>query len=208
MSSTLERMLVGVLEGVRKRSNATFKRFHPINPDLGIFLDYNEVISFNHASVRRLRGMRNVAIDQALGNTDPARSLLGHAQKISGSLEHVVLATVRSATHRGIHAARIAEVDLLTGYGALAHLEFTHAEQLQLDQGQLHLPEIPVISVALQAIGRSMARVDLAPAADKKNKILASDRNGNIINRGMTDTLLAGIGGLLLGPSEESSREI
>lgn len=206
MSSSLERNLVGILDKVRVRTNATFKRFQPVNPELGIYLDYNSVVSFNPASTRRLRGMRNIAIDQALGNTDPARRFLGHTQKLSGSLEHAVLTTVRSAIHRGIHATRIAEVDLLTGYGTIAHLALTHAEQFQLDQAQQHLPEIPVLSAALRTIGRSMAKVDLTTGLD--DKTLATDKNGVVINRRASDILLTEVSGLLLeslGGSKEET---
>lgn len=208
MSLSAERTLVRILHKVRGRTNATFKRFHPVNPDLGIYLDYNEVVSFSPASTRRLRGMKNVLIDQTLGNTDPVRNLFGHAQKISGDLEHLVLKTVREATHGGINASRIAELDLLTGYEAIANLELTRKDRLQLDGARQHFPVIPVISGLLQIIGQSMARVALVLPTDKTENILASDRNGNTIKRGVTDTFLAGIGGLLLGPLEKTNREV
>ena len=208
MSSGIEKNLVKLLDGIRDRSNARFKRFHPVNPDLGIYLDCNQVISFGHPSMMRLAGMKNIAIDRALGNTDPARMFLGQAQKLSGDLEHAVLKTARVISHRGINAARGAEVELLTGYGAIARLELTKADRFRLEQAQQNLPEIPVISAALQAIGRSMAKVNLILPTDDRNNILASDRKGNIIKGSAADTLLAGIGGLLLGSSEEASKEV
>ncbi len=208
MSLGIEKMLVGLLDGVRNRSNAKFKRFHPVNPDLGIYLDCNQVIRFGQPSMRRLAGINNIAIDQALGNTDPARRFLGQAQKLSGDLEHAALKTARAISHRGINAARGAEVELLTGYGAIARLELTNEDRFQLKQSRQNLPEIPVISAALQAIGRSMAKVDLIFPTDERDNILASDREGNTIKSSAADTFLAGIGGLLLGPSKEASREV
>lgn len=204
MSSGLERSLVGILNAVRLRTNVTFKRFHPINPERGIYLDHHQIVSLSPASTRRLIGVRDIVIDDQSGYSDPVRRLIGHAKKFSGDLEHSTLQAVRNSAHAGIHAVRTAEVDLLTGYVGMAHLEFTSDEQLQLRQAQQFLPEIPVISVALQAIGRSMAKVDLSLPTDRTNNILATDRNGHIIRQGVADVFLAGIGGLLLGPSGKS----
>lgn len=204
MSSTLERSLVGILNAVRFRTNVTFKRFHPINVERGIYLDYNQIVRLSPASTRRLNGIRDIVIDDQNGYGDPARRLFGLAKKYSGSLEHAALQAVRNSTHVGIHAVKTAEVNLLTGYVGMAHLELTSGEQLQLRQAQQHLPEIPVFSAALQAIGQSMAKVDLALPTDRENDILATDRNGNIIRKNVADVFLAGIGGLLLGPSGES----
>lgn len=204
MKLGIEQRLVEILGGVRNRSNATFKRFHLVNPELGIYIDHNEVISFGSPSMRRLQGMKNIAIDNNLGNTDPVRNIFGHAQKFSGSLEHAVLKTTRGVVHGGIHASRSAAVDLLTGYGAIARIELTNTERFQLGQSQRYLPKIPVVSAALQIIGRSMARLDLVLPTDREDNILATDRNGRTLKTGITDVLLAGIGGLLLSSSEES----
>lgn len=204
MSSTLERSLVGMLNAVRSRTNVTFKRFHPIDVDWGIYLDHNQIVKLSPASTRRLNGARDLFIDAKNGGNDPVRRFIGNAKKFSGDLEHSTLQAVRNSTHAGIHAIRAAEVDLITGYVGLAHLEFTSGEQLQLRRAQQHLPEIPVFSSALQAIGRSMARVDLTLPTDGENNIIATDKNGNIIRKGVTDVFLAGIGGRLLGPSGET----
>lgn len=204
MSSSLERSLVGILNVVRSRTNVTYKRFHPIDVERGIYLDHNQIVSLSPASTRRLIGVRDIVIDDQSGYSDPVRRFIGHAKKFSGDLEHSTLQAVRNSAHAGIHAVRTAEVDLLTGYIGMAHLELTSGEQLQLRQAQQHLPEIPVFSAALQAIGQSMAKVDLALPTDRENDILATDRNGNIIRKNVADVFLAGIGGLLLGPSEES----
>lgn len=202
MSLGIERTLVGILDKVRSRSNTTFKRFHPVMPELGIYMDYNQVVRFGSPSMRRLEGMKNIAIDDAFGGADPARRILGHAQKLSGSLEHMLLKTTRTIAHGGIHVSRIAEVDLLTGYGSTARIELPYGQLFQLAQAQRHLPGIPLISAALQAIGSSMAKVDLAPLPGETGK-LAADRNGKIIKTGVTDATLAGIGGLLLGGAED-----
>ena len=208
MSSILEQSLVGILNAVRGRTNVTFKRFHPIDPERGIYLDHNQIVSLSPASMRRLSGVRDLIIDDKNGGNDPVRRFLGHARKSSGSLEHAALQAVRNSAHAGIHAVRTAEIDLITGYVGLAHLELTSGEQLQLRRAQQHLPEIPVFSSALQAIGQSMARVDLTLLTDGKNNILAADRNGDIIRKSAVDVLLAGIGGLLPGPSEEPNERV
>lgn len=204
MSSTLERSLVNILKAVRGRTNVTFKRFHPINVERRIYLDCNRIVSLSPASTRRLSGVKDIIIDAKNGGSDPVRKALGSAKKCSGDFEHAALRAVRNSAHAGIHAVRTAEVDLLTGYVGMAHLELTTGEQLQLRQAQQHLPEIPVFSAALQAIGQSMAKVDLALPTDRENDILATDRNGNIIRKNVADVFLAGIGGLLLGPPGES----
>jgi len=199
MSLGLERSLVGILDAVRGRTNVTFKRFHPIDVDRGIYLDYNKIVRLSPASTRRLSGIKDIVIDTKNEGSDPARRFLGHAKKYSGSLEHAALKAVRNSTHAGIHAVRTAEVDLITGYAGLAHLELTSGEQLRLRRAQRNLPAIPVFSAALQEIGRSMAKVDLTLPTDGENNILATDRNGNIIEKGVADVILTGIGGLLLG---------
>ena len=199
MSLGLEQSLVGILNAVRSRTNVTFKRFHPIDVDRGIYLDYNKIVRLSPASTRRLSGVKDIVIDAKNGGNDPVRKFLGNAKKCSGNLEHAALQAVRNSAHTGIHAVRTAEVNLLTGYNYMAHLELTNSEQFQLHQAQQHLPEIPVFSAALQAIGRSMAKVDLALPTDKENNILATDRNGKIINPSTTDIFLAGISRLLLG---------
>lgn len=199
MSLGIERTLVDILDKIRNRSNTTFERFLPVDSELGVC----QAICLGRPSVRRLEGMKNIAIDnRMLGGADPIRRFLGYAQELSGSLEYMMLKTARGLAHRGIHASRIAEVDLLTGYDSTAHLEFSRAEWFQLAQAQQHLPEIPLISAALQAIGSSMAKVDLAPLPGETGK-LAADRNGKIIKTGVTDATLAGIGGLLLGGTED-----
>ena len=190
---------MGILNAVRSRTNVTFKRFHPIDVDRGIYLDYNKIVRLSPASTRRLSGIKDIVIDTKNEGSDPARRLLGHAKKYSGSLEHAALKAVRNSTHTGIHAIRTAEVDLITGYAGLANLELTSGEQLQLHQAQRYLPEIPILSFVLQAIGQSMARVDLALPTDKENNILATDRNGKIINPSTADIVLTGISRLLLG---------
>ena len=199
MSLGLERSLVGILDAVRGRTNVTFKRFHPINPERGIYLDYNQIVRLSPASTRKLNGIMDLFIDAKNGGSDPVRRFIGNAKKFSGNLEHATLQAVRNSAHAGIHAVRTAEVDLITGYAGLAHLELTSGEQLRLRRAQRNLPAIPVFSAALQEIGRSMAKVDLTLPTDGENNILATDRNGNIIRKDTTDVLLAGIGGLLLG---------
>jgi len=198
----LERSLIGILNAVRSRTNVTFKRFHPINVERGIYLDHYQIVRLSPASTRRLSGVKDIIIDAKNGNNDPTRRLLGHAKIFSGDLEHAALLAVRNSAHAGIHAARTAEIDLITGYTGLANLELTSGEQLQLHQAQRCLPEIPILSAALQAIGQSMARVSLTTQLE--NNVLAADRNGEVINRSTTDVIMTRIATLLLGSPEES----
>jgi hypothetical protein len=204
MSLGLERGLVEILNAVRGRTNVTFKRFHPIDVDRGIYLDYNRIVSLSPASTRRLSGVKDIIIDAKNGGSDPVRKALGSAKKCSGDFEHAALRAVRNSAHAGIHAVRSAEASLLTGYNQIASPELTNSEQFQLLQAQQHLPEIPVLSAALQAIGQSMARVDLTLPTDKQNNILTTGINGEIINQSVPDIILASISRFLLGSSSQN----
>lgn len=200
MSLWVESILSGVLDKLRTRTNTSAqRRIIPVDKDTGVYLVFNEVTSFSPPSMRKLNGMRHLTINrQTHGGTDPIRGILGHAQKLSGVIEHTTLKTARRFTLKGVHAARTIEIDLLTGYGALAELEVSPDEEFLLRQGQNNLPQISMVSGLMQAIGRSMARVDLTSRLDENT--IAADKNGEVINRRHTDTLLAGVSGLLLEP--------